>query len=174
MDKDYKKIRLLVIDVDGTMTDSGIYYGQSGEELKKFSTRDAAGFFAAHAVHMKTMILTGRESRMVQRRMEELKVDYIIQGVNDKRTYLENFMKENNLVKWNIGYIGDDLNDYAPMQLAGFIGCPYDACEEIIDIANYRSSYCGGQGAVRDIICHLLKNRGEWQYAIKEIYGGGI
>lgn len=174
MEKDYKKIQLLVIDVDGTLTDSGLYYGQSGEELKKFSTKDAAGFFAASTVGIKTMILTGRESKTVQRRMEELKADYIIQGIRNKRAFLEDFMKKNKLIKSNVGYIGDDLNDYGPMQLAGFIGCPWDACEEIISITDCRSKCCGGEGAVRDIIFQLLKSRGELQYAINEVYGAGI
>ena len=76
-----KDIKLIIIDVDGTLTDSGIYYDETGNELKRFSTRDAAGFFAARAAQIKTMILTGRECKATIRRMEEMKVDYIFQNV---------------------------------------------------------------------------------------------
>ena len=77
-------IKVLVIDVDGTMTDAGIYYDETGNELKKFCTKDAAGFFAARIVGIKTMVLTGRECAATTRRMKELKVDYLCQNVKEK------------------------------------------------------------------------------------------
>ena len=69
-----------------------------------------------------------------------------------------------------LGYIGDDLNDLPAMSLAGFVGCPKDSCEEILERADYVSDYCGGSGAVRDIICHVLKERGQWDEAIRQVY----
>lgn len=170
----FEKIKFLVIDVDGTMTDGGIYYDEHGNELKKFCTKDAAGFFAAKRVGIKILVLTGRECYAVKRRMEELKVDYIEQNIKNKMEYLKIFMEEKGIQKDEIGYIGDDLNDLPPMSLAGFIGCPNDACEEIIEIADYVSSVKGGYGAVRDVICYLLKQRGQWKEAIKEVYGIGV
>ena len=170
----YENIKYLIIDVDGTMTDAGIYYDEQGNELKKFCTKDAAGFFAAKAVGIKIMVLTGRESATVLRRMQELKVDYIVQGIKDKKTYLINFFEEKNLKKENIGYIGDDLNDLEGMRMSGFVGCPQDACDEVLEIADYKSSYKGGEGAVRDVICHLLRCRDEWQNAIEKVYGAGV
>lgn len=167
---DLKKIKLLVIDVDGTMTDSGIYYDEKGNELKKFSARDAAGLFAAHFVRIETLILTGRKSSIVEKRMKELKVSYIEQGVTNKYEYLLQFMMEKGLLKEEVGYIGDDLNDLAPMCLANWIGCPKDACEEVKNITSYISEKNGGYGAVRDCIEYLLKERGEWENAIKNIY----
>lgn len=127
----YADIRFLIIDVDGTMTDSGIYYDENGNELKKFCTKDAAGFFVAKVSGIKIMVLTGRECKATKRRMQELKVDYIEQGVVDKVNFIKNFMKENNLKKENLAYIGDDLNDYMSMKLAAFVGCPKDAVDEI-------------------------------------------
>lgn len=171
---DLSKIRYLIIDVDGTMTDAGIYYDENGNELKKFSTRDAAGFFAARQAGIKTIVLTGRECVATTRRMQELKVDYIIQNVKDKMGYLKQLMDTEGIIWEETGYLGDDLNDYAGMKLAGFAGCPADACEEIREIADYISPVKGGAGAVRDIIAYLLKQRGEWNKLILQVYGCGI
>ena len=131
---DYSKIEYFVIDVDGTMTDAGIYYDDSGNELKKFCTKDAAGFFTAHAVGMKIIVLTGRECKAVTRRMQEMSVEYICQNIKDKKNFLISFLKE------------------------------------ILERADYVSDYCGGSGAVRDIICHVLKERGQWDEAIRQVY----
>lgn len=169
--KDYSKIRYFVIDVDGTMTDAGIYYDNHGNELKKFCTKDAAGFFAAHQVGIKIIVLTGRECEAVTRRMNEMSVEFICQNVKDKKTFLQQFMSEHEIEKQQLGYIGDDLNDFPAMSLAGFVGCPQDACEEICAISDYVSDFKGGYGAVRDIICHVLSKRGQWKDAIKQVYG---
>lgn len=165
-----KEIRYLVIDVDGTMTDAGIYYDENGNELKKFCTRDAAGFFAARQAGIQTLVLTGRACQATARRMQEMKVDFLVQNCKDKVLYLEKFMQDKQISKDSIGYLGDDLNDLAGMRLCGFCACPQDACEEVKRHADYISSVKGGYGAVRDIICHLLKERGEWADIIEQIY----
>lgn len=169
-----RTIEYIVIDVDGTLTDAGIYYDEHGNELKKFCTRDAAGFFAAKTLGIKTIILTGRECAATLRRMQELKVDHIAQNVKDKVSYLKNFMTENNIQKEQIAYIGDDLNDLPPMQLVGYVACPADSCKEIISIADYVSVKNGGAGVVRDVIEHLLTISGEWNQAINKVYAIGI
>lgn len=172
--KELKKIKYLVIDVDGTLTDAGIYYDENGNELKKFCTKDAAGFFAAHQVGMKIMILTGRECAATTRRMTEMKVEYLVQNCKDKVSYMQEFMKSNGINKDEMGYLGDDLNDLPGMTLCGFVGCPADACEEVKAVADYVSDVKGGYGAVRDIISYLLKRRGEWESAISEVFGIGV
>lgn len=169
-----REIKYLVIDVDGTMTDAGVYYDEHGNELKKFCTKDAAGYAAAHKVGIKLMVLTGRECQATTRRMEEMKFDYIAQKINDKASYLKRFVEENDLAGEELGYIGDDLNDLESMKLCGFVGCPADACEEVKTQADYISGIKGGYGAVRDIISVLLKGRGEWEKVIAEIYGAGV
>ena len=171
---DLKRIKLLVLDVDGTMTDGGIYYDASGNEWKKFNTKDAAGMFAARYAGIKTMVLTGRKSFAVEKRMKELKVDYVHQGVSNKREFLIDFMNNNGLTKDCVGYIGDDLNDLEPMKVAGFVCCPGDACDEVKQISDYVASAYGGQGAVRECIAYLLKSRGEWEHAIAAAYGFGV
>lgn len=167
-------LRYLVIDVDGTMTDGGIYYDDHGNELKKFCTRDAAGFFAAHFLGIKTVVLTGRECAAVKRRMKELKVDYVFENIRDKRTFLEKFMSENSISKEELGYIGDDLNDLPAMKMAGFVGCPADSCAEVIAIAEYVSCKNGGCGAVRDVIEYLLRACDKWEEVTRQIYESGV
>lgn len=169
-----RKIKYLVIDVDGTMTDAGIYYDEHGNELKKFCTKDGAGFFAAHQVGIKLMVLTGRECQATTRRMQEMKFDYIVQNIKDKATYLAGFMTINGITGEEIGYIGDDLNDLPPMKLCGFVGCPADACEEVKAYADYVAQTKGGSGAVRDVISAMLKARGEWEQAVASVYGIGV
>lgn len=173
-EKKFEKIKYLVIDVDGTLTDAGIYYDETGNELKKFCTKDAAGLFAAHAVGIKYMILTGRECAATTRRLTEMKADYLVQNCKDKIAFLRNFIEEEKISFDEIGYLGDDLNDYVGMKLAGFAGCPEDACEEIKGICDYVSPVKGGHGAVRDMISYLLKQRGEWEKAVSDLYGVGI
>lgn len=168
------RIKYLVIDVDGTMTDAGIYYDEHGNELKKFCTKDAAGFFAAKKAGIQIMVLTGRECAATTRRMQEMKVDFLVQDCKDKLTYLKQFIKEHEISAEEIGYLGDDLNDLPPMSLCGFVGCPKDACEEVRRRADYVSAVNGGYGAVRDIIEHLLRTLGVWDAMIREVYGSGI
>lgn len=167
-----EKIRYFIIDVDGTMTDAGIYYDDHGNELKKFCTRDAAGFFAAKQAGIKIMVLTGRECQAVTRRMSELKVDFLYQNIKEKADFLKRFMEEQKIQNEELAYLGDDLNDLPGMRLAGFIGCPKDACEEVRNVADYISAEKGGHGAVRDIISYILKKRNEWDEVIEKIYGG--
>lgn len=168
------EIKLLVIDVDGTMTDAGIYYDEHGNELKKFCTKDAAGFFAARQAGIQIMVLTGRECAATTRRMKEMKVDYLVQNIKNKVSYLQEFIQKQGLLPEQLGYLGDDLNDLQGMQLCGFAACPADACEEVRKRADYISSVNGGFGAVRDIISFLLKERNQWDAAIKDIYGIGV
>lgn len=169
-----ERIKYLIIDVDGTLTDSGIYYDENGNELKRFSTRDAAGFFAAKEKGIMTIILTGRECAATIRRMEELKVDVLIQNCKDKVQYINEFMRDNGIHSEELGYIGDDINDYNSMKLCGFVGCPIDACDEVKTIADYVSPYRGGYGAVRDVISYILKERGEWIDAVNSVFEAGI
>ncbi len=167
-------IKYIVIDVDGTMTDGGIYYDEHGNETKKFCTKDAASFFALRQLGIKIIVLTGRSCKATEKRMNELKVEYLHQDVKDKLSFLRGFMKRHKVNLEDIAYIGDDLNDLPPMSLAGFVGCPADSCNEIIEKADYVSSKNGGCGAVRDVVEHLLKKDNLWESAIQNVYGIGI
>ena len=169
-----RKITMLIIDVDGTLTDSSLYYDNTGNEIKKFSTKDAAAFFVAHDLGIKIMILTGRECIATKKRMSELKVDFLFENIKDKKQFIHQFLLENDMTWEQIGYIGDDLNDLASMKLSKYSGCPSDSCQEIKNIANYVSLSKGGHGAVRDIIEHMLRMSNEWDNAVLHVYGCGI
>lgn len=164
-------MKLLVIDVDGTLTDGSVIYDDNGNESKKFCVRDGAGFFAAKAAGIKIMILTGRECKATTRRMDEMKVDFLFQNIKDKGIFLKKFCMEKNFNKEDIGYIGDDVNDLSAMSLCGFIGCPADSCQEVLTVADYVSKKKGGDGAVRDIIEFYLRGQEIWSKIISDIYG---
>ena len=170
----FSKLKYLILDVDGTLTDGGIYYDENGNELKKFCTKDAAGIFVAKKLGIKIVVITGRECQATKKRLAELKIDYIFQNIKDKTTFLMNFIIENNIKKEELGYIGDDLNDYQSMMLCGFIGCPKDACKEVISISSCISDLNGGYGAVRNVIEKMLEKEHLWGEITKEIYGIGI
>jgi 3-deoxy-D-manno-octulosonate 8-phosphate phosphatase (KDO 8-P phosphatase) len=159
-----------VIDVDGTLTDGGIYYDEQGNELKKFNTRDGAGFFAARHAGIRLIVLTGRESRTVSRRMADFQVDVVRQNVKDKSAWLRAYMAEHGIQREELAYVGDDLNDIAAMRLASFVVCPHDACEEVRAEAHYISGCKGGEGVFRDMVAFLLKERGQWAETVKAVY----
>lgn len=169
----YQKLKIWIIDVDGTLTDGGIYYDNSGNEIKKFSSRDAAGFFAAQKAGMKTMVVTGRESPAVLRRLGELKADYIFQNVRDKGPFVQNFLKQNGWSFAQAGAIGDDLNDLPVLERCGFAACPAGSCMEIQAAADYISMKKGGEGAVRDIIEHVLRMGNIWEKTVRNLYAAG-
>ncbi len=163
-------MKVLVIDVDGTMTDGSIIYDSNGNEIKCFSAKDGAGLLAIRFAGINTMIITGRDSAAVCRRAKDLSVDYLFQGIKDKRKFLLEFCDENNVSFSEIGYIGDDLNDFAAMSMCGFKACPSDSCSEIKQIADYVSIRPGGQGAVRDIVEYYLKKEGIWESVIEKLF----
>lgn len=167
-------IKYIILDVDGTLTDGGVYYDNNGNEMKKFCTKDGTGVICARTVGISILVLTGRECAATERRMTELHVDQIFQNVKDKETFLKTWMKETGVDKSDMGYIGDDINDLASMKLCSYVGCPGDACTEVKEIADYVSGIEGGHGAVRDIIEHYLREQGLWEIVVNKAYGAGI
>lgn len=152
-----KSLKYWVLDVDGTLTDGGIYYSDTGAEIKKFNVKDGTGILLAQEAGMKIIVITGRESQSTKRRMRELGVDFLFQNVKNKAKFLEKFSIDYNIKVEEMGYIGDDLNDLESMRLVGFSACPADACEEVKKMADYISPVKGGYGAVREIIEYKLK-----------------
>lgn len=165
-------VKLIVLDVDGTLTDGGIYYSESGNEIKKFNTKDAAGILACQAIGIECMILTGRKSKAVEKRAGDLQIKYVYQGIADKMTFLLDFIMEHGWDLQEVLYIGDDLNDVKCMNIAGVVGCPADAPPEILQKADYIASHRGGYGAVRDVLFSYLKDNGLYDIAVSKAYGG--
>ena len=167
-------IRYLILDVDGTLTDGGVYYDATGNELKKFAIKDGAGLVLARAAGIRTVICTGRASAAVRRRAADLKITDVYQNVSDKAAFLRDFMQQNGLCAANVAYCGDDLNDLAAMSLCGFVACPADACSEVRQRADYICPQKGGEGAVRGMVEKILRSSGRWQQAVQKAFGADV
>ena len=167
-------IKLLVLDVDGTLTDGGVYYDATGNELKKFAIKDGAGLVLARTAGIRVMICTGRESEAVRRRAADLKITDVYQNVGKKAAFLRDFIAENGYARAEVAYCGDDLNDLAAMALCGFVACPADAAAEVKARADYICPQRGGEGAVRGAVEHILQTDGRWKDAVKEAFGAEI
>lgn len=156
-DNRLESISLLVTDVDGVLTDAGMYYDQQGDALKKFNTRDGMGISKLREHGIKTMILTGEETGIVAARAKKLKIDFIYQGVKDKGKFLQEFMDSHKeFAPENIAYIGDDLNDKVAMSLVGYSAAPADAMPEIQEQVDYMCCKRGGEGCVRELADRIL------------------
>lgn len=164
------QIKIIVLDVDGTMTDGGIYIDENKIEMKKFNVRDGAAILLAEKAGINFILLTGRKSNNVEQRANELKIKEVYQGIKNKHDFLKEYMFINNINKNEIAYIGDDLNDLFAMRLCGICICPNDAAPEIKDCCNFILNSKGGEGAVREFVEILLKECNEWDNAIKELF----
>jgi len=153
-------IELIVLDVDGTLTDGKIIYTENGEEIKNFCVKDGLAIASWVKLGKKVAIITGRDSKIVQRRADELGIPYLYQGVNNKKEVLEELLLELNLELENVASIGDDLNDY-PMLLSSKISfSPANAHHHILDTVHVVLSRDGGDGAVREMIEQLILQEG--------------
>ena len=150
-------IKLLVLDVDGTLTDGKIYYTSSGEEIKAFDIKDGLGIKEiATANGIQCAVITGRKSPMVERRCLDLGINHLYQGVSDKVECLKSLADKEGIELKEIAYMGDDVNDLMAMEMCGVVGCPSDAVEKVKSAADYISCKKGGDGAVRDFIEYLI------------------
>lgn len=167
---DYRKIKLIVLDVDGTLTDGSIYYDSQGNEMKRFDVKDGIGILVARKAGLEFAIITGRASPMVERRVNELGIEHLLQGVQKKYPALLELAKSCNLSLDEIGYIGDDLNDLQCMEAVGFRACPTDATEAVKSVCNFVASASGGHGAVRESLEYLLTQQGQWNVTADACY----
>ena len=152
------KIKMLVMDVDGTLTDGRLYIGTDGEVMKAFDVRD--GYAIAHFLPeagIVPVIMTNRQSKIVEQRAKELKITELYQGISDKLVAIKELAERKGLSPEEIAYIGDDLADLECMKFCGFKACPHDAAQEIKEISDYVCSHDGGRGAVRELIEKLTE-----------------
>lgn len=151
-------IKILFLDVDGTLTDGKIYMGPNGEAFKVFFAHDAQGLRKLPKNGIETVIITGRESNMVTLRAKEMNITEVYQNVLDKPKLVKELLKKKNIKKNEAAYIGDDENDLEAMSLCGNRACPKNATKRIKEISNYISEYDGGDGAVRDYCEYIIDN----------------
>ncbi len=146
-------IKLLVLDVDGTLTDGKVYIGESGELFKAFDIKDGLGIHdILPANGIIPAIITGRKSKMLEVRCAEIGIKYLCQGVRDKVAELDRLLETLGLNYDNCAYMGDDINDLPCMEKAALVGCPYDAVFKVCERADYIAKRNGGSGAVREFI----------------------
>ena len=145
-----RDIRMIVVDVDGTFTDGGMYYDANGEALKKFNTRDAKGLLLLEEAGVRICIVTAENSAVVHARMRKLKFKDYFPGVTDKPTWLAEAQERWQLSLEQIAYIGDDVNDLVGLSKVGLSACPSDAVPEVRDAVKYICTAAGGEGAVRE------------------------
>lgn len=150
-------IKMLIMDVDGTLTDGKIYIGSNGELMKAFNVKDGLGINKLHDCGIVPVIITGRQSDILAKRAQELNIVDVYQGVNDKVVKLKEVAKKYNCDLNEVAYIGDDENDLECMSNCGFKGCPSDAVETVVEVCDFVSDKSGGDGAVREFIEHILK-----------------
>jgi 3-deoxy-D-manno-octulosonate 8-phosphate phosphatase (KDO 8-P phosphatase) len=162
------KIKMIALDVDGTLTDGKIYTDDNQNNLKAFDVKD--GFIIVKWIEYggKVAIITGKTSNIVKRRGEELKINYIRQGIKNKIATLNEILEKENIGLENVCYIGDDINDMGIMSKVGLSGAPADASLEVRELANVVSANNGGKGAVREIIELIMKSNGMWEKVVKE------
>ncbi len=150
-------IKLIVLDVDGCLTNGSISYTVNGDEIKSFNVKDGLAIASWIRMGKKAAIITGRISSIVTRRARELNVTYLYQNVKDKKAKLEEIVKKENISFSEVAVIGDDLNDYKMLKEAGLSFTPADGSSYIKNIANVILSKKGGEGAVREMIEYIIK-----------------
>ncbi len=157
--KESKQIKLFLSDVDGTLTDAGMYYGENGEEFKKFNTHDGKGFELLRKAGIKTGIITSENTKIVENRAKKMKIDYLYQGLEHKGKLdiAREICKKENIELEEVAYIGDDINCKELLEHVGISACPLNALPKIKTIHNIiKLSKSGGDGAVREFINRIL------------------
>ena len=152
-------IKLFISDIDGTLTDGGMYYSENGDELKKFNTRDGMGFGLLREAGIKTAIVTSEDRELNRRRAEKMKVDFLVQGKRNggKLAAMKELTKELDVSLKEVAYIGDDINCLELLKAVGVAACPSDACSAVKDVPGIvMMSKKGGEGCVREFINRLI------------------
>jgi 3-deoxy-D-manno-octulosonate 8-phosphate phosphatase (KDO 8-P phosphatase) len=160
-----KRVKMLILDIDGVMTDGRIIYGIYGEELKFFDVQDGFGITLLNRAGIKSVIITAKKTRIVKLRAKDLKVAKAYQGFMDKLVPFDMILKEFQVLPEEICFIGDDLIDLPVLRRVGFAVAVPNAVEEVRKAAHYITSKTGGRGAVREICDLILKSQGKWDLA---------
>lgn len=156
-------LKLLVLDVDGVLTDGTLIINGDGSESKSFNTLDGHGIKMWQRTGLKVAFLSGRESAPTQCRAEQLQIDYCIQGSHNKLPALKELLDKLNLDQSNVAYIGDDLPDLPPIRYVGFGVAVANAVDSVKEHADYVTTNQGGKGAAREVIEYILTKTGKWQ-----------
>lgn len=153
------KVKLLLMDCDGVLTDGKIYFNERGEETKSFDVKDGQGIVSLHRAGIVTGIITGRVFKALEIRAEELGIRFLRQGCDDKVLEFENLLADAGVTAEETAYVGDDLPDISLLKRAGFAVAVADAVQEVLEKAHYITDKNGGEGAIREVADLILKAR---------------
>ncbi len=151
----FEKVRLVVFDVDGTLTDGGMYYGSDGELMKRFSVKDGMGITLLRQAGIQTAFVTAESSTIALRRAEKLRVDYVVLSVHDKLQEVRRIAQKAGVTLDAVAYMGDDVNDIPAIEAVGVSGCPADAVTAVKERVDYVTEAAAGYGAAREF-CDLI------------------
>jgi 3-deoxy-D-manno-octulosonate 8-phosphate phosphatase (KDO 8-P phosphatase) len=167
------KIKMILMDVDGTLTDGSLLILPDGEELKSFNVRDGMGALLAQLAGLRMAIITGKSSKSLEKRAERLKITEVYQGVIDKKPILDGILEKHGLKPDQVAYIGDDLGDFELIKSVGLAAAVADAHPIIKKNCHYICDLPGGKGAVREFIEFIIESQGKWemiQNRVKDIF----
>jgi 3-deoxy-D-manno-octulosonate 8-phosphate phosphatase (KDO 8-P phosphatase) len=152
-----RRIRLFATDVDGVLTDAGMYYSESGDEWKKFNTHDGMGIKLLQRAGLVTAIVTQERTRLVARRAEKLAIPEVHQGAMDKLSVIRDLATRHRIALHEVAYIGDDVNDIEALRAVGFSAAPADGLPQVRQMVDYVCRKKGGEGAVREVVELILE-----------------
>jgi len=162
-----KKIKLLILDVDGVLTDGRIVYDSKGRDSKFFDVHDGLGVYLLKRAGIKTVLITAKGSKTIKHRAKDMRVEEFYEDISPKTKVLERILKRHNITTQEICFIGDDLVDLCMMKAVGFPVAVVNACQQVKDAACYVTQKSGGRGAVREVAELILKTQGKWEEAVK-------
>ena len=166
-----KRVKLLILDVDGVLTDGRIIYDSEGRQLRLFDAQDGTGILLLAAAGIKTIMVTILPSRAIECRAKDLRVEELYQGVKPKTKVLQQILEKHGIAKEEICYVGDDVVDVGVMRSIGFPVAVKNATRDVKDAACYVTKCTGGRGAVREIAELILTTQGKWRDVLKKEFG---
>ena len=168
----FADIQMLILDVDGVLTDGGLIINADGSESKCFNSLDGHGIRMWQRAGLKVALLSGRASEPTRRRAEQLQIEYVFEDCHHKLPVLEKFLEQLELSPEAVAYIGDDLTDLPVIGYVGFGVAVANAVDEVKKYADYVTTRAGGGGAVREVIEYILTETGKWQGLLKRYLPG--
>ena len=163
------RIKVLMLDLDGVLTDGRVYYGAKGDELKAFDIQDGFGLVLMRKAGLPVVIVTGKKSKLNLRRAQDLGITKIFQNVTDKLKVFDDYLSKSEYTPEEICYIGDDLMDYPVMKRVGVSVAVPNAVAEIRKVADWVTERSGGRGAVREVVDRILKIQKRWDGVLAPI-----
>ena len=165
-----KKVKMLILDADGVLTDGRIIWTSSAEEMKFFNVQDGVGIVLAQRAGLKVAIISARKSKVTEIRAKELKIAEVYQTTESKLVAYKRLKDKYKLADEEVAYIGDDLHDLPVLRRVGFAVATANAQEEVKQVSHYTTKKNGGNGAVREVINMILKAKGLWDKAVEKYY----